>query len=94
MSTPQLSSQGADVTLSNRTATTAHDALTVRVLVNGQPRYLWTPVDLQPGSGWSVSIRFLVPVTDPVIVPCGDHPVGIVDQPDPVVTVNRTRTAS
>jgi hypothetical protein len=87
MSSPHVGSQGADFTLTNASSTRAQDALTFNVIVNGQPRFFWVPVDLPPHVAVAVSVHFLTAVQAPVIGLCGDHPVGIVDMPDPVLTV-------
>ena len=81
-------SSGADLTLSNTSNTKSQDALIFDLIVNGQRRLFWTPVVLRPGTQAQLHARYLTPVEAPIIILCGDHPVGIVDSPDPVVAVS------
>jgi hypothetical protein len=83
----QLDADGASFTVSNTTATQAHDALMFSLIVNGQQRLLWVPVGLRPGRSISVSVHFLQPVTAPVIGLCGEIPGGTTECPTPVFDV-------
>lgn len=89
MTTVESDSAGADLTLSNTSTKKSQDALIIDVIVHGQRRLFWTPVALRPGSAVAVQVRYLTPVEAPIIILCGDHPVGIVDDPEPVVAVRQ-----
>jgi hypothetical protein len=88
MSDLTVDSQGADFSLSNTSSTKSQDALVIDLYVQGEHRLYWVPVVLRPGQGVAVHATFLVPVETPIIILCKNHPVGIVEHPDPVVAVD------
>ena len=76
------------LTVRNRTISTqSQDALILRVVDEGKIRMFWVPIDLRPGSMTNVAIDFVQAVDSSEVLLCGDHPVGIVDDPNPVATV-------
>jgi hypothetical protein len=87
LSNLQVDADGASFTLSNTSSTKAQDTVTFDVVVDGQRRYFWFPFDLKPGASYSVSVGFERLVEAPVIGVCGNRPIGIVDDPEPVLTV-------
>lgn len=87
MSNLRVGSQGADFTVTNGSTKRAQDVLTIDLIVNGQRRLFWAPVDLPSRSSASITIRFLTSVVAPVIGLCGNKPGGIVESPDPVCEV-------
>jgi hypothetical protein len=82
-----VNSQGADFSLSNTSSTKSQDALIFDLYVQGEHRLYWVPVGLRPGMGVAVHATFLTPVETPIVILCGNHPVGIVDETGPVVAV-------
>ncbi len=85
-----VTSQGANLTIVNNSQSTSHDALIMQVVVNGAQRLFWVPLTLRPGQGGSVLVTFLQPVDSPIVIGCGNYPIGIVETPDPVVCVTVT----
>jgi hypothetical protein len=83
-----VNSQGADFSLSNTASTKSQDALIIDVWAQGVHHLYWVPVVLRPGQGVAVHATFLTPVETPIIILCGNHPVGIVEDPQPVVAVS------
>lgn len=76
-----------DYTIVNQTSAPTNDALKIDVTVNGQHRLFWVSVPLASGASVTLRITYLQPVTLPVISTCNEHPIGVVDSPDPVVSV-------
>ncbi len=87
MSNLEIDSQGANLTLSNLSSTRSQDALVFDLIVNGQRRLFWIPIVLRPGSAAALHVHFLTTVEAPIIILCGDHPGGVVDDPDPITGV-------
>jgi hypothetical protein len=71
----------------NRTSNQTRDFLTINVVVDGQKRLFWTQLDLRPGSSATVNVEYWKKLDSRDLVLCGDRPGGIVDNPDPVATV-------
>ena len=87
MSTLSIDSKGAKLVLSNATSTKAQDSLIFDLIVNGERRLVWTPAVLRPGTAVTLSVQFLKTVESPIILLCQNRPIGIVDDPQPVVGV-------
>ncbi len=87
MSVLNIGPQGAYLHVANTSPWRTQDSLTFDLLVDGRRRFFWTPMSLMPGRSATVAVKFLTSVDAPGIVLCGDHPVGIVDNPEPVVNV-------
>jgi hypothetical protein len=87
VSTLSIDSQGADLLLSNTSSTKSQDALIFDLIVNGERQLYWVPVVLRPGSAVRLHAQFSTTVDSPIILLCKNNPVGIVDEPQPVVSV-------
>ena len=66
---------------------TANDALLFNVVVDGQKRLLWIPLDLKPQTSKTFTVQYLRALDSGVISICGDRPTQIVEDPQPVVMV-------
>jgi hypothetical protein len=72
--------------VSNRASTQAQDFLILNLVVEGRKRMFWMPIELRSGTFTNVTVEFAKRVDSSELQLCGDHPVGIVDNPDPVAT--------
>lgn len=85
-----MGSQSASLTISNNTSGQSRDYLTFHTTLNGVPHLIWLPVVLPPGTHVDLSAVYLQPIDPPVIILCGDKPVGGVDDPQPLVGITQT----
>jgi len=87
MSGSKIGLEGGSLTVSNKTSSGSQDALIFDLVVEGRKRMFWTPLELRPGSSASVRVEFLKEIDSSETRLCGNHPVGVVDSPQPVLEV-------
>jgi hypothetical protein len=80
---------GGQIHITNNSSTSSADALVFDVFVNGRERLLWVPVNLAGGTATTLAVQFLQSPDFPVIPTlCAKHPAGVVESPDPVLSVS------
>jgi hypothetical protein len=82
-----VDTDGGSFTVANSSGSAVKEYLTFDLTVNGVRRYLYIPLYLSAGKSALIGVHFEKPVTNPIIQPCANKPIGIVEPSDPVMTV-------
>ena len=82
-------SEGTHLTVTNFSSETSADYLIVRVVTGSTARLVWSQVTLEGSESTTVDIETLESLDYTSIQMCGVAPDGIVDSPDPVVSIRR-----
>jgi hypothetical protein len=85
---PGMTTTGGDDTLilTNYTGKSIAAELRFDVVLKGSPHYVWTTLEVPPGS-LTLTVHYFATVDSSVSSICATSSIGIVESPDPILSV-------